>query len=329
MGLIYKITNKTNNKNYIGLTTRKFEDRWNEYKITYSKHSSKTSIFLAFEKYGIDNFYTEILEENIPNNKLDEKERFYIEKFNSFVPNGYNMTHGGRYEGTREIGRKNAKPVFQIDPTTYEIIDYASSISKMAEKIGTSPIRISDVCNRKHFTANGYIFRFEGDYLKAEIEDFINSKHSLHHIPVRAFYLFPKKYIGEYPSMYDASKELDISRSAITEYCQGKRFSAGKIRDKKIGFEYVNNEVGNIEAEEKRRIAQRKAFEGAKAAKQPIPIELYNIETNEIIEQFNDITDAINKYKRKGNIFDCLRGKRTFFTIENSQKLSFRLRNLE
>ena len=87
--------------------------------------------------------------------------------------------------------------------------------------------------------------------------------------------------------------------------------------------------LATLKQKKREGLPQRKAFEGAKAAKQPIPIELYNIETNEIIEHFNDITDAINKYKRKGNIFDCLRGKRTFFTIENSQKLSFRLRNLE
>jgi len=45
-------------------------------------------------KYGTDNFYYEILEENIPYEKLDEKEVFYIEKFDSFH-NGYNSTPGG------------------------------------------------------------------------------------------------------------------------------------------------------------------------------------------------------------------------------------------
>ena len=49
------------------------------------------------KKYGVDNFYMEILERNVPNNNLDEREKYYIDKFNSFH-NGYNETIGGEGE---------------------------------------------------------------------------------------------------------------------------------------------------------------------------------------------------------------------------------------
>ena len=45
-------------------------------------------------KYGSENFYCETLEENVPYEKLDEREVYYIEKFDSFH-NGYNSTPGG------------------------------------------------------------------------------------------------------------------------------------------------------------------------------------------------------------------------------------------
>lgn len=45
-------------------------------------------------KYGSENFYCETLEDNIPYEKLDEREVYYIEKFDSFH-NGYNSTPGG------------------------------------------------------------------------------------------------------------------------------------------------------------------------------------------------------------------------------------------
>ena len=45
-------------------------------------------------KYGSENFYCETLEENIPYEKLDEREVYYIEKFDS-CHNGYNSTPGG------------------------------------------------------------------------------------------------------------------------------------------------------------------------------------------------------------------------------------------
>ena len=45
-------------------------------------------------KYGSDKFYYEVLEDNVPYELLDEREVYYIEKFDSFH-NGYNSTPGG------------------------------------------------------------------------------------------------------------------------------------------------------------------------------------------------------------------------------------------
>ena len=63
MGYIYKITNKVNNKSYIGQTTR--DDvtiRWKEH-IKNSKREERMVIYRAFRKYGIDNFLFSVLEE--------------------------------------------------------------------------------------------------------------------------------------------------------------------------------------------------------------------------------------------------------------------------
>lgn len=46
------------------------------------------------KKYGKDSFYVEEIEE-VENFELDEKEKFYIKKFNSVTPNGYNILDGG------------------------------------------------------------------------------------------------------------------------------------------------------------------------------------------------------------------------------------------
>ena len=47
------------------------------------------------QKYGIDNFYIELLEEVPENISLDEREIFWITKYNSVSPNVYNCTNGG------------------------------------------------------------------------------------------------------------------------------------------------------------------------------------------------------------------------------------------
>lgn len=50
-------------------------------------------LYKAFQKYGIENFIFEVLEE-CSILELSEKEKYYIEKFDTYF-NGYNMTAGG------------------------------------------------------------------------------------------------------------------------------------------------------------------------------------------------------------------------------------------
>ena len=90
---IYKITNQLNNHSYIGLST-KVEERWKYHQSPYNQQrESYKSLYKAFEKYGIENFIFEILEE-CSIQELGEKEKYYIAKYDTYK-NGYNMTTGG------------------------------------------------------------------------------------------------------------------------------------------------------------------------------------------------------------------------------------------
>ncbi len=96
MGYIYKITNKINNKIYIGQTSRTIEIRWKEH---CGHLNNNMPICRAIKKYGKSNFLIEELEE-CPNNKLDEREKYWIQYFDSFnKENGYNATFGGQDNG--------------------------------------------------------------------------------------------------------------------------------------------------------------------------------------------------------------------------------------
>lgn len=89
---IYKITNLINNMKYIGQSTW-IEMRFNEHK-NMSSHYTCRYLWNAFDKYGVDNFSFEILEE-CNENELQKRERYWIEKLNTLYPNGYNGTNGG------------------------------------------------------------------------------------------------------------------------------------------------------------------------------------------------------------------------------------------
>ena len=88
---IYKIENLINNKIYVGKSEVSVENRLYEHKKGYK---SNQHLQRAIEKYKIDNFSFELLEEC---NKEDccSRERYWIEKFNCIFPNGYNYTSGG------------------------------------------------------------------------------------------------------------------------------------------------------------------------------------------------------------------------------------------
>ena len=94
-GIIYKITNKVNNKSYIGQTRYTLQFRWNQ----HLHKKDNTYFHNAISKYGKDNFSLEILEE-CDVEKLNDREIFYIAKFDTFN-NGYNLTIGG--DGNRRL----------------------------------------------------------------------------------------------------------------------------------------------------------------------------------------------------------------------------------
>jgi group I intron endonuclease len=94
MPYIYQITNKINNKIYVGKTLRTVEERWKEHCQDFNKpRNEKRPLYDAMQKYGIINFSIEPLEEVTVFN-INEKEQYWIELLGSFKY-GYNATKGG------------------------------------------------------------------------------------------------------------------------------------------------------------------------------------------------------------------------------------------
>jgi len=90
---IYKITNIINGKIYIGCS-KDIARRWRAH--IKGRNDRKHLVHHAIIKYGIEQFTFEILIQ-CPNICFDYWEKYYIEKYNCMVPNGYNLSGGGRY----------------------------------------------------------------------------------------------------------------------------------------------------------------------------------------------------------------------------------------
>lgn len=132
---IYKFTNKSNNKVYIGQSIN-IEGRYKSHVNNFSNENLKdynTKFYRALRKYGLNNFTFEIVEvlDDIIN--LNERETYWIGFYNSFK-SGYNSTEGGHQVTPNNELHPNSKItneqlleikllLFKTKLTQYEIAD--------------------------------------------------------------------------------------------------------------------------------------------------------------------------------------------------------------
>ena len=96
MAAIYKITNLVNNKIYIGQTINSIDKRFKQHLSQVNCANICSALYSAFTKYGKENFIIEsIVSGEYSREELNELEIFYIKKFDSLSPNGYNLQSGG------------------------------------------------------------------------------------------------------------------------------------------------------------------------------------------------------------------------------------------
>lgn len=100
MGIIYSFTNLVNNKKYIGQSINDDNSRYKNH-ISATKYETNSEynspLHRSIRKYGLENFKYEILVKDVNDIELlNNLEIYYIQKFNSLVPNGYNIEEGGK-----------------------------------------------------------------------------------------------------------------------------------------------------------------------------------------------------------------------------------------
>jgi hypothetical protein len=182
MGYIYTITNKTDNKTYVGQTVQDVEMRWKDH---LKRGSNCRYLKSAFNKYGVDNFVFKLVCITF-DNQLNDMEIQYIEKYNCLVPNGYNLRLGGnsgrhnaetkqkiseslkkRYDSgnsdeslKRGIITRRKNKIIQFDVEGNRLNSF-DSCKEAGEYIGTLHSNISACCSGKTKTSKGYVWKYE------------------------------------------------------------------------------------------------------------------------------------------------------------------------
>lgn len=97
---IYKFTNTITGESYIGQSVN-IDKRFIQHKNRHDprqKTYENTYFHEMLWHYGFCNFSFEILEQ-CSKEQLNEKEKYYIEKYKTIYPYGYNKTYGGQDSG--------------------------------------------------------------------------------------------------------------------------------------------------------------------------------------------------------------------------------------
>ena len=196
MYIIYLHKNKINGKCYVGQTCQKPEARWGT---NGNGYKQQTYFYRAIEKYGWNNFEHIILEENISEDKVDERESFWAGYYHALAPEGYTLRVGSQnhYEGSEELWQiwsKASKEKWQNE-------EYRKKISKKRKEEWLDP-NIRNIC-LKNLDRTGKNWKTRSRAVKCIETGII------------------------YSSMREAERLTGIHYTNISLVCSGKRQTAG------------------------------------------------------------------------------------------------------
>lgn len=225
MYIVYCAENLINNKRYIGITKRRLKDRIIGHKscaYNPNSHSYNTPFKQAIRKYSLENFSFTVLETVNTVEEANEREKFYIKKFNTYCYQkeslGYNATLGGEGVSVK------TKKIVSIDSKSGEIINVYKSVEEAEQILNIGHIR--DCLNNRLLTSGGVCWDYYENYInknKEEQKDFIYSKFN---------YILQFNISGElinaYPTLKEAERANNLNAENIIKCCKGRAKTLNK-----------------------------------------------------------------------------------------------------
>lgn len=311
MGGIYAIKNKINNKYYIG-QSKDFKQRWMEHRaqLRHGHHHNK-HLQAAWTKYGEDSFEFSIVEECEDQELRNQREIYYIERYDAFY-DGYNMNIGGGsckgFKHTPEEIEKmrmvqNPKKVVQIDKNL-NLVKVWTSGSQAGKELGLScsGIRACCVHTGRQKTIGGYWWLFQEEF---ESPDFDYSYFQINETPCKRVsqYDLEMNLVQIFHSVYAASKAFNCSAAAITDACKStSRAFRGYV------FRYTD-EYTQEQFEKDKSTTFKSLPMWAKSPDGKTNIVQQYTKENEFIQEFNSAVEAAEATNiNRTSISNCCSG---------------------
>ena len=224
-GIIYKATNKINNKVYIGQTIRTLEERiyYHYYRAANQPEITHTHFINAIRKYGQEAFQWEIIDSAENKDELDNKEKYWIQYYDS-IHNGYNIQAGGNEQSTAKfLIACGAKP-FYAYRVNGEFLGEFLSCRAFSRQFNVADTHISDVLNKKYNSYCGFIVIYKEEFTEELLEQRLKkAKQSFR--PFIAQNLKTQEIFGPFTSMKECREQLKLKSNHIGEVLKGIRKS--------------------------------------------------------------------------------------------------------
>lgn len=227
-------------------------------------------LYRAMRKCGAENFVIDEVE-NVTDDKLNERECYWIQQYNSYVPNGYNCTLGG--DGDQRFnhndilqcflnqGNKNAsetarlmhcslntvlkvlevnqldglgtcQPIYQIDLNTGKIVKEFQSLIDACNELKISKTQLWSAVNHQAKTAGGYAWCKIQEYDEFNLADHIDNKK----IPVKCIetnQIF-NSVVDACMWLKENKYSVNPSSGNIIKVCNGERKTAYRFHWSKL-----------------------------------------------------------------------------------------------
>lgn len=205
--IVYKAKNEVTEEIYIGVTSKSLEERIKDH-LQKAQKGTGYVFQQAISTYGPEVFKWEQIDTGTDSNDLAAKERSYILEYSS-NERGYNADSGG---GIRKI-------IYQYDIKTKKLIGEFDCLNSAASAVNATKQDISRACLGSNGILKGYFWSYNNS------EIFIANGDSRKKRVVQLD--MNKKFIAEFSSVAEASKNTGLSKTCIARVCREERSASG------------------------------------------------------------------------------------------------------
>lgn len=232
-GFVYVTTNHINGKKYIGQKQYDKNNKWKTY--------LGSGIYLkrAIDKYGVENFSKEIIENCETKTSLDEREKYWIEYYNAVESDDfYNIASGG--EGGNTIAGYSEEQLNQYKEFKRKLHKKTAPKGELCSSSKLTEVQV--LCIIKRLESNDFIVNIAKDYCvsNSTIDDIRNHKTwtyltedivfddiSFRNKPRKSKAVVQYDENGNYIAVYRnariAEQETGIGHKLISAVCNGKK----------------------------------------------------------------------------------------------------------